>query len=82
MTFVILDQLVIGQPLLVQLGLLVSDLRPFTLALRLLLGSLGPALGLLSAPPAHRGVLAIFTDDTLSAAAKLTFTSSDAGALP
>jgi hypothetical protein len=64
-----------------QLGLLVSDLRPLALALGLLLGRLGTALGLLGPLLAHRCVLAILADDTFPPLAKLPFTSSEACAL-
>ncbi len=78
---VFFDQFVIGKPLLVQFGLLVSDLRALTLTLRLLLGRLGSALGLIGPLLAHGSVLAIFANDTFPPSAKLILTSADARAL-
>jgi hypothetical protein len=78
---VILDQLVIGEALLVQFGLLVSDLRPLALAFRLLLRRSGATLGLFGSLLTRRCVLAILTDDTFPSPAELSFTSPDARAL-
>ena len=78
---VILDQLVIGEPLLVQFGLLVSDLRPLALALGLLFRRSGATLGVFGSLLTRGCVLAIPTDDTFPSPAELSFTSSDARAL-